>query len=82
MNSSLIPLLSFSAALGFMAASTSAQIIDTESGSVAGIPVNYTEAKTGQYTLPDPLILANGERVADAKTWIEQRRPELFKLIE
>ena len=28
--------------------------------NVAGIPVNYDEALTGNYTLPDPLVLANG----------------------
>ena len=35
---------------------------------VAGIPVNYDEALVGKYTLPDPLLLANGKRVTDAKT--------------
>ena len=37
---------------------------------VAGIPVNYDEAKVGTYTLPDPLVLADGKPVRDAKTWI------------
>jgi hypothetical protein len=59
-----------------------AQITDTEPGAVAGIPVNYTEAKTGSYTLPDPLKFADGSPVADAQAWLERRRPELFKLIE
>ena len=59
-----------------------AQITDSEPGAVASIPVNYTEAKTGSYTLPDPLKFADGSPVADAKAWIEKRRPELFKLIE
>ena len=30
---------------------------------VAGIPVNYDEAKVGSYTLPDALKLANGKHV-------------------
>ncbi len=47
---------------------------------VAGIPVNYDEAKTGTYTLPDPLILQNGKKVDDAKTWIKKRRPEILEL--
>jgi len=59
-----------------------AQITDTEPGAVAGIPVNYTEAKTGSYALPDPLKFGDGSRVVDAKAWFERRRPELFKLVE
>src|ERR1700722_9746003 len=49
---------------------------------VAGIPVNYDEALVGNYTLPDPLTLANGKPVRDAKTWNEKRRPELVRLFE
>ena len=49
---------------------------------VAGIPVNYDEAKVGTYTLPDALTLANGKPVLDAKTWREKRRPEIVKLFE
>ncbi len=49
---------------------------------VAGIPVNYDEALTGNYTLPDPLLLANGKPVRDAKTWTGQRRPEIVRLFE
>jgi hypothetical protein len=49
---------------------------------IAGIPVNYDEAKVGSYTLPDPLVLANGKPVRDAKAWRTLRRPELVKLFE
>jgi hypothetical protein len=49
---------------------------------VAGIPVNYDETKVGTYTLPDPLVLADGKPVRDAKTWIEKRRPEIVRLFE
>jgi len=49
---------------------------------VAGIPVNYDEAKVGSYQLPNPLVLANGKPVRNAKTWREQRRPEIVKLFE
>lgn len=59
-----------------------AQIIDTPDEEVAGIPVNYTEAKVGVAPLPDPLTLANGEKVADARTWVEKRRPEILALLE
>jgi hypothetical protein len=43
---------------------------------------NYDEAKVRPYTLPDPLLLANGRRVGDARTWQEQRRPEIVRLYE
>lgn len=59
-----------------------AQIADSPDDTVAGIPVNYTEAKAGAYTLPDPLKLNNGRLVKDARTWRTQRRPEIHKLIE
>jgi hypothetical protein len=59
-----------------------AQIADSADGAVANIPVNYTEAKTGTYTLPDLLTCLDGTKVTDAKIWQEKRRPELFKLIE
>jgi hypothetical protein len=49
---------------------------------VAGIAVNYDEAKAGAYTLPDPLLLSNGKPVRDAKTWNEKRRPEIIGLFE
>lgn len=49
---------------------------------VAGIPVNYDEALVGTYTLPDPLVLLNGQRVRDAKTWRQKRRPEIVRLAE
>src|SRR6185312_9241614 len=43
---------------------------------------NYDEAKVGNYTLPDPLVLADGKPVRDAKTWFNVRRPELLKLYD
>src|SRR5579872_1378391 len=49
---------------------------------VAGIPVNYDESKVGTYTLPDPLILNNGQPVRDAKTWTTKRRPEILEMFE
>lgn len=44
--------------------------------------VNYDEAKVGTYTLPDPLVCADGTRVTSAKIWEEIRRPEVVKLFE
>lgn len=43
---------------------------------------NYDEAQVGDYTLPDPLVLRNGQRVRDAETWFKLRRPEILKLYE
>ena len=43
---------------------------------------NYDEAKVPPYTLPDPLVLANGNPVKDADTWRRERRPEIIRLYE
>jgi hypothetical protein len=59
-----------------------AQVTDAPDALTKGIPVNYTEAKVGSYTLPDPLTLSNGKPVRDARTWFEKRRPEIVKLFE
>jgi hypothetical protein len=55
------------------------QVTDAPDGSVAGIPVNYTEAKSGAYILPDPLKMFDGTPVTDAQMWMDKRRPELLK---
>ena len=47
-----------------------------------GHVTNYDEDKVPPYTLPDPLVLANGQRVRDAATWFGQRRPEIVRLYE
>lgn len=49
---------------------------------VAGIPVNYDESKAGTYTLPDPLVMANGRKVKNARQWFKKRRPEIVALFE
>jgi len=49
---------------------------------IAGIPVNYDEAKVGTYILPDPLTLNNGKPVRDAATWYSKRRPEIVEIFE
>jgi hypothetical protein len=53
-----------------------------QTGQKPAIPVNYDEALVGAYHLPDPLILANGKPVRNAKTWERKRRPELVRLFE
>jgi hypothetical protein len=49
---------------------------------VAGIPVNYDEAKVGNYNLPDLLTTQNGTKVTDKQAWVSKRRPEIVKLFE
>ena len=45
-------------------------------------PVNQDESKVPSYTLPDPLVRADGRRVTTADEWRRERRPELFALFE
>jgi hypothetical protein len=42
----------------------------------------YQEDLVPEYTLPDPLVLADGTRVTGATTWTAQRRPEILQLFE
>ena len=56
--------------------------------ALAGVAVaqkfqpNYDESKVPKYTLPDPLVMADGQPVQDAETWRTKRRPELFRLFQ
>jgi hypothetical protein len=66
----------------FLSFALHAQTSPAPPSMVAGIPVNYEEALAGTYQLPDPLRLADGKPVRDAKTWFEKRRPEIVRLFE
>jgi hypothetical protein len=68
--------------IGSALAQTPATPAKTPPAVVAGIPVNYEEALVGKYTLPDPLVMADGKPVRDAKTWNNARRPEIVRLFE
>lgn len=57
-------------------------LLSAQQDTVAGIPVNYDETKTGSWVLPDLFALQGGRRVTDAREWVEQRRPELLRLFE
>lgn len=56
-------------------------------GLPAGFPqnppagFNYDEAKVGTYTLPDPLVMADGRRVTNPRYWAK-RRQEILRLFE
>lgn len=45
-------------------------------------PVLYDESKVPQYTLPDPLVTADGQRVTSAAMWRQQRRPEIMHMFQ
>jgi hypothetical protein len=42
---------------------------------------NYDEAKVPAYTLPDPLVFNNGDKVQNKKDW-DRRRTEILKIFE
>lgn len=43
---------------------------------------NYSEEKIPPYTLPDPLVMQNGDRVTSAGKWFAGRRGEILKFYE
>src|SRR5262245_12340839 len=44
---------------------------------------NYDESKANPFPeLPDPLVLASGEKVTTAETWNSKRRPEIVELFD
>ena len=42
----------------------------------------YDESKVAAYELPDPLVCLDGTKVTDSKSWLNKRRPEIFRLFE
>ncbi len=42
--------------------------------------INYYESEVSEYTLPDPLIALNGEKIKTGKLWNESRREEVLEL--
>jgi hypothetical protein len=43
---------------------------------------NYSEDKVPPYTLPDPLVLADGRKVTSPEIWVKKRRPEILKFYQ
>jgi hypothetical protein len=62
--------------------------IDSLRGGPSGNPkaanaANTDESKATPYaSLPDPLVLNNGEKVVDADSWWKKRRPEIVELFD
>jgi hypothetical protein len=52
------------------------------SSRAAAFQANYDESKVGDFKLPDPLKMENGESVTTREMWFEKRRPELMRLFE
>jgi hypothetical protein len=66
----------------FHGLAVSLTLILTGAPRAAEPEINYDESKVPRYALPDPLLLADGNRVTDAATWRERRRPEILALFE
>ncbi|WP_347158072.1 InlB B-repeat-containing protein [Pontibacter chitinilyticus] len=47
-----------------------------------GQTINYDESKVGTYTLPDPLLLPDGQSITTSLQWTEQGRPRTLKLFK
>lgn len=43
---------------------------------------NYSEEKVSAYTLPDPLVLSDGQKVTSSEAWMKKRRPEILKFYQ
>jgi len=43
-------------------------------------PGLYDEGNVPSFTLPDPLVMLNGDKVNDINTWNQKRRPEILNL--
>jgi hypothetical protein len=43
---------------------------------------NYSEEKVAHYTLPDPLVTFEGQRITTAEQWNTKRRPEVLKFYQ
>jgi hypothetical protein len=53
-----------------------------ELGQAQDADPNYSESDVPEYTLPDPLVLSNGQSVTDADMWWKKRRPQIFRLFQ
>jgi len=60
----------------------SAVVLLSVLGPVVSAQTNYDESRVPEYTLPDPLVCADGTKVTSAKVWTEKRRPEILALFE
>jgi len=59
-----------------------AMTLSSETNEAQAQGTNDDEAKAPKYTLPDPLVMADGTKVADPETWQTKRRSELLDLFK
>ncbi|MFA9391017.1 MAG: hypothetical protein ACERKD_14505 [Prolixibacteraceae bacterium] len=59
-----------------------AQVLCFSSTNAQPSEANYDESKVPAYTLPDVLVLENGEHVVSENQWINFRRTEILHLFE
>ena len=57
-------------------------ILSTAAASAQKTASNLDESKVGPYTLPDPLRMADGRKVATVEEWNKEQRPALLGLFE
>ena len=57
-------------------------VVGMAAWTAAGQEANYDESKVPAYTLPDPLLCADGTKVANANVWRQKRRPQILKLFQ
>jgi hypothetical protein len=54
----------------------------SRSAAASEFKPNYDESQVPVYTLPDPLVAADGHKITTRDEWTSQRRPELLRLFE
>jgi hypothetical protein len=64
-----------------MAVLITASLLTASSLGAQTFVPNYDEAKVPEFTLPDPLIFENGNKVKTTDDWAK-RRDEIFRLFE
>jgi len=64
----------------FLSCAAVITLLCTLSAAARAQEANYDESKVPSYTLPDPLVCADGAKVTTAAVWREKRRPEILSL--
>lgn len=68
--------------IGWLRTGAAGLLVTVASSVMAAEEPNYDESKVPDYTLPDPLVLADGRPVESAEQWNGRRRSEVLELLE